>query len=993
MIKFNCQHCDQQLKALEEFAGSAIICPDCEHSNEVPKAEESSTEVFKFHCPLCEQRLSSTVDLIASEIACPACTQMIFIPDPFNLAKANQSEPVDVLEERIPPEIKKKISTKNKAKKRLHTQRGVNPQQTARRSKARQRAVKKSKTPLILILCFILVGGLVASYYLIPKKPSEVNTEFAQELEGKINTELTQEHELDGVVNNTLLVNFSKEETQASENMIKELKPFMEKYCLDCHNEQKQKGDIRLDGLNFYVNNHESVYEWQDILDVLNAGEMPPKKETQPKGAEIGDAIAQITERLNLAKRRLASTGGQIKMRHLNKREYYASIKDLFDYDLPNDFLYDDAAPGFDTNGADQFFTSASLDNYLEVGEIIAKLNLQGYTKALKKPRSTKFDPEINKTKFMKKQLAANLKLKAKVDSGATYKDFGFKDEGRLILEKRRIPDRIAEAKEYLAKPEHKYGSTGSPIFITHVEAGMHYKFIITAGSLEKRKQPIQIMFNAQSTDYGKVTLIPTSDKSQRIELPFRAGINDSKLRLKSALLNPEGTYIDAVEIKGPYPSDPSFSELIFKPLLSKKNTRGEDFSKAITKFSHRAFRHQAGNDEFIAAITERFKKDLSKTKDPISALSKSISLILASPSFLYIAEKNNGSRQEMSQKEFAIRLAFFLWESPPDATLYKLAESRQLYKETVLKQEFERMLKSDKAGKFLTSFVNQWADIKRFDQIDLPKELQGGFSKAARAELSEFFKVLVHENLAADKLISSDFVVINQALATHYGMTKEASSLGQKFTKVKLASSNPRGGLLGQAAFLIMGTSGERTSPTIRGTLVRTILLNDPPPEPPANVPEIEETKDGVVSVKELVEHHKSLPQCSSCHNKIDPVGLGLENFDRFGAWRDKESLRVGPKKKRNMRYKHYPLDTNGYLSENERFSDFNGLQKALLKNKRKLAESLYASLLSYGLGRNIEFIDQEDIQENLDSLKRSNYPLKDMIFALVNSKTFRTK
>ena len=150
-----------------------------------------------------------------------------------------------------------------------------------------------------------------------------------------------------------------------------------------------------------------------------------------------------------------------------------------------------------------------------------------------------------------------------------------------------------------------------------------------------------------------------------------------------------------------------------------------------------------------------------------------------------------------MSQKEFAIRLAFFLWESPPDESLYKLAESKKLYKEAVLKQEFERMLKSDKADKFLASFVNQWADIKRFDQIDLPNELQGGFTKAARAELSEFFKVLVHENLAADKLITSDFIVINQDLATHYGMTKEATTLDQKFTKVKFASSNPRGGIL----------------------------------------------------------------------------------------------------------------------------------------------------------------------------------------------------
>lgn len=367
----------------------------------------------------------------------------------------------------------------------------------------------------------------------------------------------------------------------------------------------------------------------------------------------------------------------------------------------------------------------------------------------------------------------------------------------------------------------------------------------------------------------------------------------------------------------------------------------------------------------------------------------------------MYIKEKNNGSRGVLSQNEFAIRMAYFLWGAPPDQELYGLAGSNKLYDQAVLRAQFDRMLASAKADVFLTDFINQWSDIQRFDEVDLPVRLiRSGFESSARQEISEFFKVMVRENRPLANLIDSDFVVVNAKLAQYYGL--KVSRAGG-FQKVNLPAASPRGGMLSQAAFLIIGGSGPRTSPTIRGTLIREKFLNDPPPPPPPNVPAIETARKEKLTVKQLVDRHQAIPQCASCHDKIDPIGYGLENFDYLGNWRTTETPGGDPtvgkrskKRKKGNQAKSKPktvaIDASGHF-DGDRFEGLEGLQQTLLKNKDRLARSVYEALLSYGIGREIEFVDDQDIHENLSELKQKNYPLKEMILAVMTSKTFAAK
>ena len=196
------------------------------------------------------------------------------------------------------------------------------------------------------------------------------------------------------------------------------------------------------------------------------------------------------------------------------------------------------------------------------------------------------------------------------------------------------------------------------------------------------------------------------------------------------------------------------------------------------------------------------------------------------------------------------------------------------------------------------------------------------------------------------------------------------------------------------------MGTAGQRTSPTIRGTIIRERFLQDPPPPPPPNVPQIEANSKNPQTVREQVKKHKEVPQCASCHDKIDPIGFGLENFDNLGKWRTHETLgKEENKKKKGKKSKEtkppvkVEIDAKGYLSKSEKFDDFEGLKKVLYQKKDRLALSLYESLLAYGIGRDIEFVDEKEIKDVLTKLKNNNYKVRDMITSIVTSKTFMTK
>jgi len=773
---------------------------------------------------------------------------------------------------------------------------------------------------------------------------------------------------------------------------------FLEEHCVACHGPREQHSGIRLDRHDLIIDDHSRLTHWQDVLDVLNTGAMPPKDQEQPSKEDLTTVIGLVTNNISSARRRLAATGGVIKMRHLTKREYVGSMNDLFGGEVPSDILPDDPGNGFDTNGSQQFFSLKQYENYNKAGRTLVQRNIQLLASTPPKPSSLRHDPEAEPFEQAKTQYLQMVKVMELINAGAppakiAEVDPRVADLGQVRLFKQRFRRDIVKPRARYNSLKGKSGLRGAFAYTVNVRPRSLYW--LTLHTEEAGSEEFRIRVNDRAI--GAVKLVAGDPQSSQVGI--RTELFDTKITI-----HVEGTeqdVVDYVTLIGPYEDEqrvPAFFENIVGPIVRERDVSDEQIRGVLCRFADRAFRRQGVDGEYITELVKVFRLEQSVGKSVAEALIEPLTSILSSPAFLYLKEHNDGSRKVIGQLEFAIRMAYFLWGSPPDDQLYALAMADRLYDHNVLKAQYERMLASPKADVFLTDFINQWAEIRRFDEIDLPVGLiRSGFQASARQELSEFFKVLVRENRSLDHLINSDFVVVDQRLAQYYGLR---IPIRDGFRKVRLPKASTRGGMLTQAAFLIAGGAGQRTSPTIRGAIIRDKFLHDPVPPPPPNIPVIENEKGQELTVKQLVDRHKDVAQCASCHDRIDPIGYGLENFDYLGKWRTSETISEAAgvraqerdAKDQSSHSREIAIDASGNI-EGERFDNLHGLRTVLASHRGQLARSVYESLLSYGIGRKIEFIDEPDVRANLSELEKLNYPLKQMIFQVITSRTFATK
>lgn len=744
----------------------------------------------------------------------------------------------------------------------------------------------------------------------------------------------------------------------------KMLASFFKNNCVRCHGPEEANSGVRLDRLEVDIKDHSTLTHWQDVLDVLNTGAMPPKDEKQPDQKELTAAIGLITDNISSARKRLAATGGVIKMRHLTKREYVGSMVDLFGEDVPTDILPDDVSGGFDTDGSEQFFSLKQYENFYKAGKGVVQRSVQSLASPIPEASSRRYDPEIESFERAKAQYEQMVKVMELIEAGAPPAEIAkvdpkVADAGQVRLFKQRFEKRIVKPKTQYESLKGKSGLPGA--FTYTVEVRPCSLYWLNLNAVEVESEEVSIRVNDQ--DVGSVKLTAGNAQSSRIGI--RTGLFDTSISIRVSSTKQD--VIDFVTLAGPYKDDqhlPTYFEKTVGPVVKKTTPTDEQITSMLKSFAKRAFRYQGVDDKYIAELLKVYRLERKTGKSVADALVEPLTAIVTAPAFLYLKENNSGSRKAISQLEFAIRMAYFLWGAPPDDELYALAKSNRLTNKDVLRSQFEHMLDSPKADVFLTDFINQWADVRRFDEIDLPvKLIRNGFQESARREISEFFKVLVRENKSLNHLIDSDFVVVDQRLAQYYGLR---TRIEDGFQKVRLPKANPRGGMLGQAAFLIAGGSGPRTSPTIRGAIIREKFLHDPVPPPPPNIPAIETEKGQKLTVKQLVDRHKNVAQCASCHNRIDPIGFGLENFDYLGNWRKTEKIggndvmrkRKGKASTRKQEPQMVAIEASGYFGD-ERFEDLEGLRRVLIRHNDKLARSVYESLLSYGIGRKTEFVD----------------------------------
>lgn len=798
------------------------------------------------------------------------------------------------------------------------------------------------------------------------------------------------------------------------------LEPFLKIYCIRCHGPEKQKGDVRFDEVNWEITNNDIAQRWQDVLDVLNGGDMPPEDEEQPSQEVLSHALDTLTGTLLKARKQLTDRGGEIAMRRLNRREYANTIRDLFGFIVPADMIPEDGeAASFDTVGTDQFFTANHFEKYLDLGrEIVA----QGFTWA-GKPReavsTAHREPEENVTQRLRETLAdLDNKMRMK-NEGKTWKEMGFEDAGEAEIVFSQFKFRAGKPRQYLQYPQVESGIYLAVVNNETRRFGINrggdprgsYRFRVRGGIVG---EPPEIRQFVRATDnentVGVMRIRGTETSPEVVEIGYRPTLgqrsvslhieeNRADIRVLEHYLTKlksedpwASIWIDWLEIEGPfYPKDRAFFETLIHPQTPERGKQTMVWNDAnarelIERFAIEAFRHREPEKAYVDQLVAMFEKSRAEGQKFDQAMGEVMAVVLASPGFLFLQEasKADGRRHELDARELAIRLAYFLWSSAPDAELYRAAADGSILKPEILRAQVDRMLLDAKSLAFTDGFASQWAALKRFDAITIDENVMFRFNQGVRhsatREVLEFFRTLVAENLPASNLIDSDFVVINSLLGAHYGIAGVESDA---FQKVSLPAESPRGGLLGQAAFLIAGSNGERSSPVIRGALVMEKLLHDKPPPPPPNVPELGSASKTPLTNRQLVEAHQKRAQCASCHQKMDVIGFGLENFDVIGQWRDTET--VGRKE--------VPIATGGTLPGGGAFADIEGLKAALLSEKDALARELVESLLAYSLGRTIEFSDADAIEAILDELKREDYPVRSMIHAVTASRLFHTK
>lgn len=839
------------------------------------------------------------------------------------------------------------------------------------------------------------------------------------------------------------------------------IEPFFESYCYTCHDAGTAKADLNLEDLTRSIANETDALNWQDILDRLNSGEMPPKDKPQPSADELARVVGALTESLQAAQAMLKDSGGAIALRRLNRREYVATIKELTGVRVDGAGLPDDPSGRFDTIGQNQTLDSRQLDQYFRYGQDVVRMALHWAcqprveAKTIRKDAANLEKPERAIFELLEKVRIVHETGKHWSEVGLTEAEWNRHNAGTERFPVHPDYGDLREFANYYSdnRDMHHVGrmltirglvpSVG--LYMPH-DARAHYRLRACAGVVDgvtiRRNVRITVPYGVKgsglSERHGKpvgsfhvtgsieepsiheITWRPefsTDFRPEHVRDSFnfvffledrRGGPAHIQLIQHYHVIEPdvppETILVRWIESEGPFydPKTP-FEELVEAYGVAKADPRAldEKVPEFLRRFAEAAFRSREVSAELIDKLADYYRARRAEGSSSEDAIVDPLAMILVSPGFLYLLEPSQADAANARQLDaisLANRLSYFLWSGPPDAELIELAQNGALHQEEVLAQQVHRMLMNPRAKHFYEGFMSQWMHLKRFDTVGLDSKFllhrTDAMIRSSKQEPVEFLRILVEENLGATNLVDSDFVAVDGVLASKYGLSEHHS--GDGFRKVMLPPDSPRGGLLTQAVFLSMGTMNNRTSPVIRGSLVKDILLNDPPPPPPPNVPElIAAGTDPLPSVRSLVELHQKKAQCASCHARFDFIGLGLENFDPVGMWLDEElvspaQMAIGiphhPKK-------IYPIDASGELPNGETFQDIHGLKAALLRERRKVARSLFEGLFCYGLGRDVSFTDRPVIEQALDDLEPAGFPVREMIVDIVTGEAFRKR
>lgn len=731
------------------------------------------------------------------------------------------------------------------------------------------------------------------------------------------------------------------------------IKPFLKEFCFSCHSAEKSKGDLNLEQHTRETPRIEDRELWESVRDMLQSREMPPENKPQPMEEQRQTVVAFLEARLATFHCDDTVIPGRVTIRRLNRAEYNNTIRDLVgvDFKPAKDFPADEVGYGFDNIGDVLSLSPILMEKYLAAAEQIA-------TKAIL----------INYPPGPKQQ-----RLEAE----------DFKRWGDDAI--RREPPFLALMREG--------GGTG---YFEVTEEDL-YKIVIRASGDQAGPEPPKLQLKIDDKEIHVFSVRNFKNKPQSFEIDLK--LTPGKKKISVAYLNnyvvndnpnprlngDRNLFVDYVDVIGPLnktPPPPPASHAMIIPKAPARGKETEAAREIIRRFAERAYRRPVTDNE-VQRLTRFIDMVRAEGGGFNEGVQLAVQAILTSPHFLYRWELDpepaaQGTVRNLNDYQIASRLSYFLWSSMPDEELRKQAASGKLSDKKVLAEQAERMLKDPKAAAFVENFAGQWLQIRNLAEAAPDPDSFPSFNDklrdSMRRETELFFQAIVREDRSVMELLDADFTYLNESLAKHYGID---GVQGDQFQRVSLKPENKRGGILTQASILTITSNPTRTSPVVRGKWILEQILGTPPPPPPPNVPELaEEGKvDASASLRKRLEQHRDNPDCSVCHNKMDPLGFALENYDGIGAWRDFDGK--------------FPIDPAGKLPNGEAITGPDGL-KSVLKNRDDFIESLTEKMLIYALGRGLEHYDKCVIDDTCKLLKTNNYKFSVLVNGIVTSEPF---
>jgi hypothetical protein len=453
--------------------------------------------------------------------------------------------------------------------------------------------------------------------------------------------------------------------------------------------------------------------------------------------------------------------------------------------------------------------------------------------------------------------------------------------------------------------------------------------------------------------------------------------------------------WLGAMEWEGPLVDWPPAGR---KQLFPAGEERQDDayVREIFAKFLPRAYRRPATPEELDRVVEWTLKTKNERGMTLPRAVREGIRNVLCSPTFLYLGSEQGFTKATPTASEpvddwqLASRLSYLLWSSAPDDELYRLAREMQLHQPAVLRAQVKRLIADPKTAEFVRNFAGQWLGVRNFDNGTPPnrdyyRHYDDPLRDSSKREPLEFFSEVLRKDLPITSFLDSDFLVINERLAQHYGIEGVE---GEEFRRVPAPADKRRGGVLGMAGVLTYLADGTRTLPVRRATWVLDTLWNRPVPNPPPNAGDLPPIKGKVLSVRERLDQHRRSENCASCHARVDPFGLALENYDATGMWRDRqngEGLRVNPRSP--------ALDVSGKLPSGREFKTVQEFKAALLAEKEPFVKGFSEKLLCYALGRPIGYGDHLAVEQIMAHAARHDFRFQEIIQAAVLTPFFQTR